>query len=93
MSVKKYAYIKPYAKEEPFCRETGKSIHKECNTRANGYGFDIYLYEQDWKDEHLAFKEKKRLQERLLDSWSRLFDFPPDVVNKIHAVLDDAGIE
>lgn len=89
---RKYAYIEYCGSESPFCRETGESIHKESNVRMNGYGFDIYLCEQDWKDKQLAFNEKQRLQKRLLDSWRRLIDLPPGVVNKIHAVLDEAGL-
>jgi hypothetical protein len=40
---RKYGYILRHDIEEPFDLNTGESVHKDGNARANGFGFDIYL--------------------------------------------------
>ena len=45
----KYAYWKSHHREYPFHKDTGISAHKELNTRANGYGFDVYTCEEEWR--------------------------------------------
>lgn len=88
---RKYAYFARYCGEVPFCRETGKSHHPgECNARANGLGFDVYQREEDYRREQHETSEHKRLADRITDRWHQLVKFAPEVVAKIHAVLDEA---
>ncbi len=45
-----------------FRLNTGESHHgADINTRANGYGFDVYHSEEEWKAKKLATDEAKRL--------------------------------
>lgn len=94
---RKYAYIKRYryGDVEPFCRKTGCSVHnRDCNARANGYGFDVYLNEEAYRKEQFDIAERIRLQRRLVHQhWHRLVDLSPEVVNRIHVVLDSAGLD
>jgi hypothetical protein len=48
---RKYAYISRYSREQAFCRKTGRSAHGDSNARRNGYGFDVYLREEDYRKE------------------------------------------
>ncbi len=42
----RYGYFQRYGREVPFCLKTGQSHHpKDCNARANGMGFDVYISE------------------------------------------------
>lgn len=86
---KKYGYIERHGREAPFYLDSGISYHKESNERVNGYGFDVYASEEDYRKEKHEADEFNRLQSRLIsDSWRRLVDLPPDAVQKIHAILD-----
>ena len=90
---RKYGYIEKYGREAPFCLETGHSSHQESNVRSNGYGFDVYLTEAEYHQEQHDLKERSRLQPRLVNSWGRLHDFRPEVIAKIHAILDAEGLD
>lgn len=91
---RKYGYFGSDRFERPFCLCTGKSHHStDCNARANAFGFDVYRHEVDYTKEQRDASELKRLRSRLFDEYQRsgLVALSPDVVEKIHAVLDHAG--
>lgn len=91
---RKYGYLREGHCEERFDLETGLSVHHpDSNGRANGFGFDVYLSENDFFAKQFRDKQRARLQERLIKNFGRLADLPHDVVNKIHEILDGAGIE
>ncbi len=85
----KFAYVKRSWGEEPFCRKTGESHHKEWNTRANGYGFDVYLCEDDYRRKVFESSDRAKLKKRLLVSYGEIVDLPPEVVAKLNSVLDE----
>ena len=91
---RKYAYIGEGHLEKKFDRETGISWHHpDHNARSNGYGFDVYVNEQEYvKDQHDK-SEAKRLQERMCDRLGRLYKFTPAVVDAIHEILDAEGLD
>ena len=65
---KKYAYIRRFGKEEPFCKVTGTSIDPHnSNARVNGRGFDVYASKQDWEAKQLALNKQQQLQKRLVN--------------------------
>lgn len=89
---RKYGYLGGY-RERAFDLSTGHSVHgKDDNARANGYGFDVYINDEDYRRKELELDEKARLNRRISDRWKGLIDLPPDTVRKIHDVLDEAGI-
>lgn len=78
--------------EQAFQLSTGASYHGiegHC-TRMNGYGFDVYLCEADYLKEQHDEAKADRLRVRLVDRLGRLVKLTPEVVTKIHAVLDEA---
>lgn len=90
---RKYGYLGNYHEGKKFDLTTGQSVHnKDCNARENAMGFDVYLSESDYVAEQFAEKQKQRLQTRLVMSWGRIVDLPPEVVNEIHGILDAAKI-
>ena len=89
---RQYAYLAGGYYDMQFSRETGASVHpKDCNARANGYGFDVYLSRCDWEKLVADTEAKQRLQKRLVRCYGTLVDLSPEVVGRIHAILDDAG--
>lgn len=90
---RQYAYLAGGYYDMQFSRETGQSVHlKDCNARNNGYGFDVYLSRGDWEKLVADTDAKQRLQKRLVKSYGTLVDLPPEVVGRIHAILDDAEV-
>ena len=89
---RKYAYLDKYGSEAPFFIEDGKSAHKEYNTRANGYGFDVYISEDEYIQEQLNIESFDRLKERLIKYPGSLHVLPSNVVCEIHKILDAAGL-
>jgi hypothetical protein len=86
----KFGYIKGHGDDRPFCLATGRSHHKENNMRANGYGFDVYLSEDEYRREVFEASELQRLSDRLIERHaSRLVSLSAECVSKIHAVLDE----
>lgn len=80
--------------EAKFHLESGESWHKEWNCRANGFGFDVYLREEDWLESTRQTKERKRLKERLVDRFGWILErIPPAAIDKIHKVLDEEGVQ
>lgn len=92
---RQYAYLDGGYYDVPFCRDTGQSVHKkDCNARSNGYGFDVYLCRGEWEKMFIEKDAKQRLQKRLVKPhWGGLVDLAPEVVDRIHAILDEAGVE
>ncbi len=91
---RKYAYIKEYSQEAAFCRKTGCSVHdRDSNARANGYGFDVYLREEDYRKEQFDAKEKQRLEKRIVGSFGRLVNLRPEIVDKFNDILDGEGLD
>lgn len=91
---RKYAYIKRRFEEVAFCRKTGMSVHdRDCNARANGLGFDVYLCEEDYRNKQFNDQERARLEKRILGPFGRLVALSPDVVNKINSILDSEGLD
>lgn len=90
---RKYGYIQRGYLEEKFDLETGISVHvADCNARANGFGFDVYITEDEYLVKKINDDQKSRLTTRLVTSFGGLVDLPPDVVNEIHGLLDDAEL-
>ena len=91
---RKYAYIEQYSREAAFCRNTGRSVHdRDSNARANGYGFDVYLREEDYRKEQFNATEKRRLEKRIVGSYGRLVDLRPEIVDKFNDILDAEGLD
>lgn len=90
---RKYGYIKAYSQDAAFCLKTGRSVHgNDCNARANGYGFDVYLREEDYRKQQRDAAEKQRLEKRIVGSFGRLVALSPEVVDKFNAILDAEGL-
>lgn len=86
---RKYAELDSNLHGEKFCRDSGRSVHKpDHNQRINGFGFDVYRNEAEYRAEVHAANEYQRLQSRICSRFHRLKNLPPDVVGDIHAVLD-----
>lgn len=92
---RQYAYLEGGYYDMPFCRDTGESVHKkDSNARSNGDGFDVYLCRWDWEKLVIEKDAQQRLQKRLVKPhWGGLVDLAPEVVDRIHAILDEAGVE
>lgn len=86
---RKRCYIELHRNEVPFDPATGKSVHKECNTRANGYGFDVYESEAAYLKAVQERQDNARLAERLrrIATYGRV-SLPPSAVAAILAILD-----
>lgn len=90
---RKYGYVAHRIGDQgKFSLDTGESCHDpNHNARVNGYGFDVYLREEDWQ---LDLYELRRFRELALllcgpcDHRS-LKPLPPHVVEAIHAILED----
>lgn len=92
---RKYGYFGEGYREEKFNLEDGSSAGDD-NHRINGYGFDIYSSKEEWEKEVFERDELLRLNERLIDTRAiskRLHDFSPEVVQKIHKLLDQEGLD
>jgi hypothetical protein len=88
---KKYGYILRYGCERPFDLLTGASHHKENNDRINGFGFDVYKSEDEYNKEQKVASDYADLKSRLRGN----YDFPklpPEVVDKITAILNEYSI-
>lgn len=91
---RKYGYIKAGCFRGAFCLQTGKSHHNEnSNARANGFGFDVYESEEDYLREQRRVQQLSRLQERLVSRHGKLYHLAPHVVELIHQLLDEEGLD
>ena len=92
---RQYGYIKRYSLELPFHLDSGVSHHKNSNDRSNGYGFDVYVSEEEYRKERHEADELARLKKRLTGSTFTTFmmELSPEAVQQIHAILDDAKEE
>lgn len=86
---RKYGYFDRGYRQQKFDLETGYSVSSDCNARANGYGFDVYLSEGEYIDKQHEASERRRLQDRLIDRHGRLVDeLSREAIAAIHEILD-----
>jgi hypothetical protein len=87
---RKYGFVQRFgSREEAFYLFDGRSACEKQNERANGWGFDVYVSEQHWKEETTAVAERERLEGRLLTDWGRLTSkLTAAQVDAIHNILD-----
>jgi hypothetical protein len=83
-----YGYVVDAFDDRPFNLSDGKSHHKECNTRANGYGFDVYSSKEEYEQIIADAKDYAYLKKRLLGDSYYLVKLSPAKVKAIHAILD-----
>ena len=88
----KHCYLLIHGREQAFDWRTGASVGGVDDARANGFGFDVYDSQADWAKQQRDIHQLRELGERLI-SHGRLRFMPPECVEKIHAVLDEFGIE
>lgn len=89
---RKYAYYDGGYQEFKFCRETGVSVHsRDSNARVNGWGFDVYLSEMDWREKEYRKARVEALNKRLYGRF-KLNDLPHEVVEEFHHILDEEGL-
>ena len=95
---RKYGYIERHGRQEPFDLLTGESVHNYCsNSRANGWGFDVW-HSKEAHDAHIATIEAStRLATRLSglrrnQYSSTLENASAELVADLHAVLDRHGV-
>lgn len=77
----------------PFHLSNGESAHKEYNERANGYGFDVYATEDEYKAKILADELFLELKIRLTSGYYGIVPLPHEVVVEIHRILDKYGVK
>jgi hypothetical protein len=90
---RKYGYIKSGS----FSLDNGQSVHNESYVRINGYGFDVFSTEAEYRQQEIEQEKRRNLGERLsslLDNGmsARLKNIPLDVVDALLKVMDDFGI-
>jgi hypothetical protein len=90
---RKYAIAKTdgqWVREYCFHRNCGASKEApDSNERANGYGFDVYHSEDEYRKAVQAANEKEELIRRLDRGFSvEIRRLPPEAVREIIAILD-----
>ena len=90
---RKYGYIKSGS----FSLDNGQSVHNESYVRINGYGFDVFSTEAEYRQQELVKEKIRNLETRLsslLDNGmsARLKSIPLDAVDALLQVMDDFGI-
>jgi len=86
---RKYGYFQRGSCEEKFDLDTGHSAHTDCNARANGLGFDVYVSEEHYQKQRHAQAERQRLRERIVTHYGSLSPKLSDTaVAAIHEILD-----
>jgi len=86
---RKYGFIQRGSCEERFTLDTGHSAHTDCNARANGLGFDVYVSEEHYQKQRHAQTERQRLRERIVTHHGSLSPKLSDkTVAAIHEILD-----
>lgn len=76
-----------------FSLESGESCHKLAYQRGNGFGFDVYLCEEDWRREQYESRRFRELAVRLCGRNAHaLKPLPPHVVEAIHKVLNESEV-
>ena len=83
-----YGYIAKSTGEMRFHLDTGASYDKDGIARVNGFGFDVYATEHEYKQEADDWYQYERLKARL-GAGSSMNKLSADAVRKIHAILDD----
>ena len=91
---RKYGYIKAGFFRGVFYLKNGASYHAaDNNARVNGFGFDVFASEEVYLQEQRRIQEFARLRERLVDRYGRLHRFSPHVVELMHQLLDEEGLD
>lgn len=88
---RKYAYFGEGWSEKKFRLDNGQSHHDDCNARANGYGFDVFLRGDDFVKQQAAETERKLLKSRIFDRWGGIKPIPLDTVVEMNRLLDEIG--
>jgi len=79
-----------WRQEWVFRRDSGCSYHgKDCNERANGYGFDVYHNEEEYTKHCAETAARQQLCRRLDRSFpSEIQRLPHEAIMQITAILD-----
>lgn len=86
-----YGYIKHYGREAKFSLETGWSVHGDNTARYNGYGFDVYATENEYRTKIAGEELRNDLMKRLCiqsHSAGKLANAPIHVISAMHDLLD-----
>lgn len=86
-----YGYIEHYRREAKFCLKTGWSVHENDNARGNGFGFDVYATEDEYRQKIADKKLRTDLMKRLCiqpHNAGKLQDAPAHVISAMHDLLD-----
>tara|TARA_R110002096_G_scaffold66682_4_gene162259 strand:- start:6823 stop:7221 length:399 start_codon:yes stop_codon:yes gene_type:complete len=86
---RKYAYFERGRLEYCFCLDSGVSIHKDNNTRSNGYGFDVFHNLSEYNDKLHQEERFSLLSGRLMKRNGTIIDLDPVAVEAIHEILDE----
>lgn len=92
---RKYGYIQGYSEPLPFRLDNGESPSYDHNTRANGFGFDVYPSEAVYLEKKEALTQKERLKKRISAAFGGvdIERIRHHAVMNIHAILDAEGID
>ena len=86
-----YGYIEHYGREAKFSLETGWSVHGDGNARDNGFGFDVYATENEYREKMAGKKLRNDLMKRLCiqsHNAGKLQNAPIHIVSAMHDLLD-----
>lgn len=86
-----YGYIEHYCSEAKFSLKTGWSVHENDNVRRNGFGFDVYATEDEYRQKIAGKKLRADLMERLWiqpHNAGKLQGAPVHVISAMHDLLD-----
>ncbi len=92
---RKFGYLDSRTvRDVKFDLATGMSVHpdSDCNARANGRGFDVFLTKEAYQTSQHAKTEHERLAARLISRLGRLEPMSPQTVERIHKILDEEGL-
>jgi hypothetical protein len=94
---RKYAIAKTseqWVREYCFHRDCGASKEKpDSNARVNGFGFDVYHNEAEVEELDRQRKLRDALHNRVVTRWGGIKEMPIACVEKIHAILNEYGVE
>jgi hypothetical protein len=77
-----------------FVRESGASKESpDSNLRVNGFGFDVYHSESEFFEAQRRHQIRTSLPGRIVDRWGRMKIMPHACIERIHAILNEYGVE